>query len=359
MDQIVLKRQGQEIPAEGRILVQAKDGGVALLGRDGMIWIVESKDLLKQLHDDTTFAPYDPNALAKRVLAELPHGFDVRYTAHYVFCYNTSREYAKWCGALFEELYKDFLNFWKKRGFKLVEPEFPLVAVVFADRRSYSTYAAPDLGEAAASIIGYYSLRTNRMTTYDLTGTEALSKFHKGHGSTAAEINQILAQPEAERIVATIVHEATHQIAFNCGLHNRYSDCPRWFSEGIAMYFETLDLRHARRRGNIGDINRVRLADFHAYLQRRPADSLQILLTDDRRFSDATKSIDAYAEAWTLTYYLIRQHPKQYVDYLKMLSEKRVMIWGTPEKRLDEFTQAFGNLKKLDAEFVRYVLRAL
>ena len=359
MDQILLKRQGKEISAEGRILVQAKDGGVALLGRDGMIWIAESKDLLKQTHDDTTFAPYDANTLAKRVLAELPHGFDVRYTAHYVICYNTSREYADWCGSLFEKLYRAFGNFWKNRGFKLVEPEFPLVAVVFADRHSYSTYAAPDLGDAAASIIGYYSLRTNRMNTYDLTGTESLSKFRKGHGSTAAEINQILAQPEAERTVATIVHEATHQIAFNCGLHNRYSDCPRLFSEGIAMYFETPDLRHSRGWGNIGNVNRVRLADFRTYLKRRPADSLQTLLTDDRRFSDATKSIDAYAEAWTLTYYLIRQHPKQYVDYLKTLCDKRIMIWDTPQKRVDEFTQAFGDLQKLDADFVRYVLRSL
>ena len=55
-----------------------------------------------------------------------------------------------------------------------------------------------------------------------------------------------MAQPEALRTVSTIVHEATHQIAFNCGLHTRLSDCPRWFSEGIAMYFETPDLRSAK-----------------------------------------------------------------------------------------------------------------
>jgi hypothetical protein len=82
-------------------------------------------------------------------------------------------------------------------------------------------------------------------------------------------------------------------------------------------------------------------------------------LTDDRRFSDAEKSINAYAEAWTLTYFLLRQHRKQYVEYLKTLSAKPLMIWDTPEKRLQEFTQAFGDLKKLDTEFVRYVQRTL
>jgi len=55
--------------------------------------------------------------------------------------------------------------------------------------------------------------------------------------STGAQIKQILAQPDALQTVSTIVHEATHQIAFNCGLHTRLSDCPVWFSEGIAMYF--------------------------------------------------------------------------------------------------------------------------
>ncbi len=357
MDQIVLKRQGQEIHAEGRLLVQAKDGGVALLDRGGVIWIAESKDLMRETHDDTAFAPYDAKSLAARVLAELPRGFAYLSTTHYVICYNTSREYAQWCGSLFEALYKAFATFWKNQGFKLSEPEFPLVAVVFADQRSYSAYAAPELGATAASIIGYYSLRSNRMTTYDLTGTEALSKFRKRRGSMAAEISQILAHPEGERTAATIVHEATHQIAFNCGLHIRFSDVPRWFSEGIAMYFETLDLRHSR--GGIGNVNRVRLAGFHDYLRQRPADSLKTLLTDDRRFSDVEKSPDAYAEAWTLTYFLIRQHSQQYVDYLKTLCDKRVMIWDTPEKRLQEFTQAFGDLKKLDTEFVRYVLRTL
>jgi len=359
MDQIVLKREGQEIHAEGRLLVQAKDGGVALLGRDGVIWIAEAKDLIQQTHDDPPFAPYDAKSLAPRVLAELPRGFAYLTRPHYVVCYNTSREYAQWCGSLFEALYKAFETFWKNQGFKLSEPEFPLVAVVFADQRSYSAYAAPDLGGAAASIIGYYSLRSNRMTAYDLTGTEALSQFHKRRGSMAAEINQILSHPEGERTAATIVHEATHQIAFNCGLHNRFSDCPRWFSEGIAMYFETLDLRYSRGWGTIGNVNRVRLGDFHTYLRRRPADSLRTLLTDDRRFSDAEKSIDAYAEAWTLTYFLLRQHRKQYVEYLKTLCAKPVMIWDTPEKRLQEFTQAFGDLKKLDTEFVRYVQRTL
>ena len=159
------------------------------------------------------------------------------------------------------------------------------------------------------------------------------------------------------RTVATIVHEATHQIAFNCGLHTRLSDCPRWFSEGIAEYFETPDLRSAKGWSGIGAVNPPRLARFQQYAAARPANSLETLLRDDARFSDPKHSLDAYAEAWALTYFLIRKHPKEYVAYLAMLSKKKPLLQDVPDKRLEQFRQAFGELKPLDVEFQRYMDR--
>ena len=104
-----------------------------------------------------------------------------------------------------------------RKGFDLEKPEFPLVAIVFADKASYTAHASKEVGEAVATIIGYYSQQTNRVTMYDLTGIEA-QRQPGDRQSTAAQINAMLARPESERTVATIVHEATHQLAFNCGL---------------------------------------------------------------------------------------------------------------------------------------------
>jgi hypothetical protein len=228
---------------------------------------------------------------------------------------------------------------------------------VFADKASYAAFAEPELGPATDSIIGYYSLRTNRVTTYDLTGIQALRQPNDRR-SSAAQINQMLARPEAERLVATIVHEATHQIAFNCGLQTRYADIPLWLSEGIAVYFETPDLKSTSGWRSLGDVNRVRLAGFRDYLRRRPSDSLVTLLTDDNRLRSGTTAADAYSEAWALNYFLIRQRPQQFRDYLKMLSEKRPMFWDDTATRLKEFQEAFGtNLAELDAEFLRYMSR--
>jgi hypothetical protein len=352
VDHVSLKRDGELIRIEGRVLVTALDGGMQVQGRDGIIWSVQPDELVEHRADEAPFEPLSAEELTQELLNELPEGFEVRPTAHYLICYNTSRAYAQWCGSLFERLYMAFTNFWSRKGFELSEPEFPLVAIVFADKASYVEFSRPEVGDAVEAIIGHYSLRTNRMVMYDLTEFESRNRYNTGR-STLAQINQFLRRPDARRTVATIVHEATHQIAYNCGLHTRYSDCPRWFSEGIAVYFETPDLGSSKGWRSIGQINRPRLAQFQKYLRRRPPDSLVSLLRDDERFRDTKGGADAYAETWALTYFLIRRHPDRYVQYLKLLSEKKPLLWDDPETRLDEFREVFGDIERLDAEFVR------
>ena len=166
----------------------------------------------------------------------------------------------------------------------------------------------------------------------------------------------MLDQDSAQRTVATVVHEATHQIAFNCGLHARYSDCPMWFSEGIALYFETPDLGSSKGWRTVGAVNQPRLSQFRQYLNGRPDDALATLVRDDERFRDTKKSPDAYAEAWALTYFLVRKRSEQYVAYLKMLSEKTPLLYDDQEARLKQFRRVFGDLRALDAEFLRYML---
>lgn len=356
MDHVTLRQDNKRLAITGRILTTAQDGGLLLLARDGVLWPVQPDELLERTSDDLPFKPFSAEEMSQRVLGELPSGFEVYRTAHYLICHNASREYAVWCGSLFERLTMAFTNFWSRRGFAIQTPEFPLVAVVFADRQSYEQFARKELGDAVGAIIGYYSLRTNRMTMFDLTGMAGLERAPRG--TTAAQISRILAQPEAERMVATIVHEATHQIAYNCGLHARFSDCPLWFSEGIAVYFETPDVSSAKGWSTVGAVNLPRLAQFRDYARRRPSDSLVSLIRDGTRFRDTSKGLDAYAEAWALTYFLLKQRPKQYVEYLRTLSAKEPAKSDDPEIRLHEFKRAFGpDLKRLDSDFLRFILR--
>ncbi|MBN1394596.1 MAG: DUF1570 domain-containing protein [Pirellulales bacterium] len=357
MNHVTFKRDGKTQAVSGRVLVAAQDGGLLVQSRDGMLWTILPEEQIDRAADDVPFKPYEADELAERTLAELPSDFRVHKTAHYLIFYDTSSAYAQWCGSLFERLYLAFTNYWRRKGFDIREPEFPLSAIVFADRRSYLKFSRPELGEAAESVVGYYALLTNRMTMYDLTGVEAAG-LNDGRERSSAQINRVLSQPNAQGAVATIVHEATHQIAFNCGLHTRLSDCPLWFSEGIAVYFETPDLSSAKGWRGIGAVNRPRLQRFYRYLPSRPADSLETLIREDGRFRDVERNLDAYAETWALTYFLIRQRPKQYVAYLAMLSTKKPLLHDSPDERIEQFREIFGDLKQLDAEFLRYMTRS-
>jgi hypothetical protein len=355
-DNITLKRDGKTTHLTGKVIVTAQDGGLMLLTPDGILWSVPPEELIDHTHDDQPFAPLTAEALGKKLQADLP-GFEIHTTVHYLICYNTSKAYAQWCGSLFERLYLAFTTFFEHHGFKLHAPETPLVVIIFADHDGYAHFTSDELGGNARSVIGFYSLRTNRVNMYDLTGVEAVRQAGDKRGN-AAQINQLLSSPEAEAMVATVIHEATHQIAFNCGLEQRFADVPLWLSEGLAMYFETPDLSNTKGWRTLGEVNRPRLARFREYLSRRPANSLTSLIVEDTRLRDPRQSLDAYAEAWALTYFLLRQHPKEYQAFTELQSAKGPLVWDEPAQRLKQFQECFGNdLSALDTEFLRYMQR--
>jgi hypothetical protein len=365
VDKVVVKRDGVRIHLEGRVIVEAQDGGVLLLDRQGKLWTAQPDEIVERAQDEFPFEPFDAEQLGKALQDELPAGFQVHSTAHYLICYNTSTAYAVWCGALFERLYRAFTNFWDRRGLELREPPMPLVAVVFADKESYARYATNEIGETAKSIIGYYHLITNRVIMYDLTGVQKIQQPGDRRRNTA-EINRMLSRPEAGSLVATIIHEATHQIAFNCGLQTRLADIPVWLSEGIAMYFETPDLGSSQGWRGIGALNRNRLYQFRKYARQRPNDSLDALLlsdrriqgrSEDKRYQDDQAVINAYAEAWCLTYYLIKHKPEEFVAYLKVLAAKGPVVEDTPGERREQFEKHFGELSTFDAQFLRQISR--
>jgi hypothetical protein len=356
MEHVAVRRGGQTHHVTGRLITDAQDGGLLVLARDGVLWAIQPDEIEAHRHDDEPFQALDRKDLSTQMLAELPAGFEVYTTANYTIFHNTSKVYAQWCGALFERLHRGFTNFWQRRRMPVREPVVPLVALVFKDQPSYIQYAQRELGESAPSVVGYYSLATNRVTMYNLTGIDARRPTRRW--TSAAQINQVLSSPAAAHTVSTIVHEATHQLAFNCGLHERWGDVPMWVSEGIAVYFETPDLKSSKGWRSIGTVNRGRLMQFREYLRRRPPDSLETLVADDARFRTADSAIDAYAETWALNYYLLKSRTADYVKYLQKIAAKPPLAKDSPEQRLQEFRRAFEtDLHGLDADFTSQMLR--
>jgi len=351
---VTIQRDGKETQLAGRLEVEAEDGGVMLLTPDGVLWPLPKEEIISRQADDRPFEPLSADALAKQLAAELPADFRIHKTQNYLICYNTSPAYAQWVGGLFERLNRAFYNYWTRRGAELHPPRFPLVALVFDSKASYDQHARAELGDSASSIIGYFSLKTNRMTMYDLTGVEALGGG--GKGTSAARINQILSQPGAERTVATIVHEATHQLAFNSGLQVRYADIPIWVSEGLAIYFETPDLESSKGWRNIGGVNRVNLVNYRKAAQKGTLASLETLLTGDASFRDPSTAPTAYAQAWALNYFLLRTRSDEYIQYLQLQAAQAPLVTVDPAERMKQFRQCFGeDLTELETEFARYM----
>ena len=320
---------GRRQSVVGTVRLQARDGGMILMDRSRRFWTIEPNQIVEQTPVATP-PEMSGEELAAALRTELGPEFDTFSTAHYITAYNGTGTHARNVTALMETLHRSFFTYWGNARVDVSPPEYPLVALVFRDRSSYLEYASEDVGPQSENLIGYYHLDTNRMVTYDV--------------------------PNFERNVATIIHEATHQLAYNCGLQNRLGDNPMWVSEGLAMYFEAPDRRQPGRWRSIGRVNAVNLARFWKYFPKRPAGSLQSLILDDGRFQSADTAMDAYGEAWALTYFLIRTRQREYLQYLEDLAAGETLRTATAAERKQAFEAAMGeSVEEVDRQFIAYM----
>jgi hypothetical protein len=333
-----------QLEFRGTVLLEAEDGGILVQRPDGGLVPVDKPDVLSREPLGQPFAPLSGHEQARALLDELGTGWQSFETKRYVVCSQAPRYYAEWCATLLERLRFAFDNFWKQRGFDLSEPEFPLVALILKDERSFLAYGA-SLGHDLRGTVGFYDISSNRVVFFDFSG-----------GANERDLRSRMTG--AAKQVATVIHEATHQMAFNTGLQTRLADNPLWLTEGLAMYFETPDLSTDKGWKTIGAVNDLRLGQFRADLGRRPADSLSTLIADDSRFTDPERMGSAYAESWVLTHYLIKTRAADYSRYMREVGRKPRLVFDTREERLAEFRAVFGDsLEKLDKEFLKYASR--
>lgn len=351
VEYVKFRDDDQVVEASGRVLASDSAGSLFLQTDEGVLHLVMGDTVIERSSDDTPFKPVTAKEMGKRLLADLPDGFQIYTTPHYVVAYETSRDFAKWVSSMLERLHRAFTNYWSRQGFELSEPEFPLPVLVYASVDSYKRAAFKDLRTATSTVVGYYSIKTNRVSMYDLTGVEN-SRGGGRRRSSLKQINQLLSVPAAVPLVSTVVHEATHQIAYNCGLQQRFADLPLWLVEGMAVYFEAPDLSSGRGWRGIGKVNYPRLRTFRRNIRNWGPGSLAAMVTTDKRLRSTRTAADAYADAWALNYFLIKQRPEEYTKYMQLLSKKPQLEQTTPEERLAEFREHFGDLEQLQRDFL-------
>lgn len=356
--------EAKTLTASGRLLASDSAGNRFLETDDGARHLIAADDIVREWSDERPFEPVAHEVMGERLLADLPSDFRVHTTKRYVIAYDTSREYAEWTSSLLEGLYKALTRYWKKQGIELEEPRFPLPIVIHSSAKAYQAEAK---GEGVGKgVIGYYHLKTNRVRMFDLTGAQEMrSAGLSMRRGSRSEISRMLSAPVAGPLVATIVHEATHQVCFNTGLLQRMADLPLWLVEGMAVYFEAPQAGSNRGWRGIGKMNERRMATFLRNLPKWNESSLTSLIGSDDRLRDPRTAGAAYADAWALNYYLIKRRSDDYVAYVKKLGE-REPLEGPPatetdaeasRRRIALFTEHFGELREMEADFLEGMRR--
>jgi hypothetical protein len=128
----------------------------------------------------------------------------------------------------------------------------------------------------------------------------------------------------------TVSHELTHVIS-----HSIVKKQPAWFAEGIATYFEMVDLDSDTRSVVVGVPRQDRL---RVVRDRRTLALREVLACSDLRCHDA----EFYGSAWALFSFLVNRRFEQLNQYLAQLNA------GVDPT--EAFTAAFGPLDALDAE---------
>lgn len=307
---------------------------VQLLSRDGRLWTFTPGEAQSFRKIASTFRGYSASEVRSQLTRELGKAFEIAGTGHYLVA-SPQGQRDLW-SPRFEQLYRSFVHYFSVRGFKLKEPDFPLVAIVWPDRQSFLRYAQADGANIGPDVLGYYSPKSNRITLYDVGG---------GDGTSASW----------EQNADTVIHEATHQTAFNTGIHRRFADNPRWVVEGLGTAFEAPGVWKSRENPHRKDrINRGRLVQFQQLWQQHDAAALQDMLSSDRLFDrDPAR---AYAQAWAVSFFLVETQPRQYAAYLARLVDRPPFERYASPQRLADFTAVFGdNLQLLESRFVRFM----
>jgi len=96
---------------------------------------------------------------------------------------------------------------------------------------------------------------------------------------------------------------------------------------------------------------------LRANVRSQRSSRLLSLISDDKRFRNARTAADAYADAWALNYFLIRYRPDEYVGYVESLSAQPPLVPVSPEERVEQFRQHFGDIGQLEREFFERMMR--
>jgi hypothetical protein len=315
-----------------------------LVATDGRMTEIDLKKVAEFRQVAPTFKPLSVIDVRDQLARELGRGFEVATRGKYVVAGppGKARQYAE----LLDQVHRSFTTFFSRRNFGLTEPEFPLIAIVFPDVRTFADYCRKDGMGYAPGLRGYYDAFSNRVALYD-EGEPLASVDGPGElsGMRFATIQAGLRD--------TLVHEATHQLAFNMGLHSRVGENPRWVVEGLAMIFERDATGGARYGSEKSRINEERFEWFVRETRGRPV-PLKEFVAGDRSFRNSV--LNAYSQSWAVAFYLAERRAANFADFLRRVRGRKSLTPYTAEERVADFQASFGDdIDWVEVQWLRFM----
>lgn len=267
---------------------------------------------------DFDFVPQPLTEARAQIQGELGREFETTISGPYVIAapVGTSRRWQ----ARFASLLSGYVRYFETRGWALRRPDFPLVVIVFPDRRSFERYAATEVDQLPPQAVGSYFAKSNRCILYQIPGLSA-----RGPQTNWTETE------------STIVHEAIHQLAYNTGVHERLFENPYWFVEGLATMFEQPAVYE------LGP-NRSTVANrFHPkkirHIQTLLRNEIELegrianLIATDNLFKSDPKL--AYALSWAMTFYISERMPVEYRALSQLQNRRGFGAYSATERQRD------------------------
>lgn len=274
---------------------------------------------------------------------------------------------------LLEKVYTAFMFTFMARGVDLEIPQQKLPVVFFANYNDYVQFSVrQDLSLVMAS--GYWSPINNIGVFYDFETDEVVDAFKKED----KELRKLF--EEAKRVGArsradlkhladtfatltllyrdnkndeVLTHECTHQLAGNTGLFPRGVYIPKWVHEGLATYFETPS---EGVWSGPGAVNALRLRFYkglHAQGLGPVLGNVDFVVSDDLfmlgfRSGNHSLILHAYAQAWAMTYFLMKNYPDKLIEYYRKLGEMPPDQELSAAELLELFDSVFGRERRAE-----------
>ncbi|HEX3869719.1 MAG TPA: DUF1570 domain-containing protein, partial [Pirellulales bacterium] len=269
---------------------------------------------------DRPFTGSTKDELAKALVEGKFKNFKTKQTKRFLYVYNTSEMFYQGTSRILETMYPGVMAYCKKQKLDVHEAELPLVVIMFRTKGEFDNYR-----KMPAGVLAYYDGRTNWVCMYEM--------------SDLVKISPPLALKQA---VSTVAHEGVHQILENIGVQQRLSRWPMWISEGIAEFFAPTDISSDVRWKGIGTVNDLRMAELEHYIKTgqgkfEPGTTMRVTA----RATELTST--GYASAWALTHFLAQKRPKDFLEFMQEVSQRKPLEEFRPDDDGALFERHFGD----------------